>query len=78
MSSPQETKKVLYYFDEQEYSKHLLGNGWSIPVIEHILQKLKDKSIKTEMYDGYDYNFPWPPYSTKRVLKPVAETESSL
>jgi len=78
ISSPLETKKDLYYFDEQEYCKHLLGNGWSIPVIEHVLKKLKDKSRNTQVYDGYEYDFPWPPYSIKRVMEPLTETESSL
>lgn len=65
ISSPLEGKKDLVYFNQKEYGKHLIGNGWSIPVVEHLLGKLRDLFDDDHLvtYEGYDYNFPWAPYS---------------
>lgn len=65
ISSPLEGKKDLVYFNEDEYSKHLIGNGWSIPVVEHLLGKLRDifDEESLVMYEGYEYKFPWAPSS---------------
>ena len=40
LSSPLEGKKNLVYFNQEQYCKHLIGNGWSIPVVEHLLSRL--------------------------------------
>ena len=66
------------YYDEEEYSKHLVGNGWSIPVVEHLLEPLRglfhDDSF-LQIYDNYDYNFPWEPYTSKENAQPIQEAE---
>jgi hypothetical protein len=49
-------------FTYEEYAKHLLGNAWSIPVVEMLLSPLK-KICTERQYDDFDYSFPWPPHS---------------
>lgn len=69
ISGPKEGKKDLSFFDEQEYCKHLLGNAWSIPVVEHIMkpiQKLFAGETLFKQYKGFDYIFPWPPYNDQK------------
>lgn len=66
IGAPLEGKKSLSFYNEKEYCKRLIGNGWSIPVVEHLmkpLQKLFSSESLLEDYEGYDYKFPWPPYS---------------
>ena len=60
-----ENGKKPIFFDEEEYCKHLLGNGWSIPVVQHILEPLKEIILdgKAIVYEGFQYNFPWAPYN---------------
>jgi len=62
VSAPQEERKDYSFYDEEEYSKHLIGNGWSIPVVEHLLDRLRDlfqdnSCLRT--YKNYDYDFAW-------------------
>jgi len=64
MTTPQENSAQLVYFDAISYSKHLLGNGWSIPVVEFLLEKVKDVCQTTQSYQRYSYHFPWQPYSS--------------
>jgi len=68
ISNPKEGKKNYTYYNEEGYCKHLIGNGWSIPVVEHLLQPLQDlfeSESFFQQYYGYDYNFPWEPYVSK-------------
>lgn len=64
LSSPQEGKSQRSFYTEDQYGKHLIGNGWSIPVAEHLLRNLTtlfaDDVLTT--YDSYGYRFPWEPY----------------
>jgi len=53
--------EVLYYFNCDEYSKHLIGNAFSIPVVEHLLTPLK-KVFESCEYDNANYHFAWPPH----------------
>ena len=62
ISAPQENKNLSFY-NEDQYCKHLLGNGWSIPVIEYILSELKGLFDVEKTYgEKYNYQYPWPPY----------------
>jgi hypothetical protein len=55
LSSPLEGKCRLASYNEEQYGKHIIGNGWSIPVAEFLLGKLVDlfagDALKT--YDDY-------------------------
>ncbi len=66
IATPIENKKKLEFFKEEEYSKHLIGMGFNICVIEALLEGLVDlfasDSLKT--YEGCDYSFPWEPYQS--------------
>jgi hypothetical protein len=66
LSSPLEGKNELSFFKADEYGKHLIGNGWSIPVVEHLLGKLRDLFAEDALitYQGYDTNHPWEPYQS--------------
>jgi hypothetical protein len=67
ISSPQENKNLSFYKEDQ-YCKHLLGNGWSIPVVEYVLSELKGLFNVEETYgEKYDYHYPWPPYQYDNV-----------
>jgi hypothetical protein len=68
LSSPLEGRKNHTFYDEIGYCKHLIGNGWSIPVVEHLLQPLQDlfeSESSFQTYEGYDYDYPWEPYANK-------------
>ena len=53
------------FFDCEDYAKHLIGNAWSIPVVEHLLKPLKD--ICTERrYVNFDYKYHWQPFDLCR------------
>jgi len=62
LSSPLEGKSQLAYYMEGQYCKHLIGNGWSIPVVEYLLGSLRDLFAGDALvtYDKYDYPYPWP------------------
>lgn len=64
LSSPLEGKNDFSFFTEEEYGKHLIGNGWSIPVVEHLLGKLRELFAEDVLvtYRGYDKSYPWEPY----------------
>ena len=51
-------KKSLYYFDSDGYCKRLLGNSYSIPVVEHILRPLCGLFLPKK-YSNADYCFAW-------------------
>ena len=57
-----ESENSTSCFDSEEYAKHLLGNAWSIPVVERLLSPLK-AICEAKQYDGYDYPFCWPPFT---------------
>ena len=49
---------TLYFLDRDGYCKRLLGNGYSIPVVEHLMRPLKDLFSEKE-YSNADYRFTW-------------------
>lgn len=57
MSPPQVTQEP-YYFNAEDYCKHLLGNSFSIPVVEYLLRNLR-KVFASREYEGFDYKYRW-------------------
>ena len=55
---------IIHKSLSSNFLQHCIGNGWSIPVVEHMLGKLKDLFPDDMMkeYDGYTYKYPWEPY----------------
>lgn len=51
--------KTLYYFDSEGYCKRLLGNSYSIPVVEHLLKPLKDLFQEKQYDENASYEFSW-------------------
>ena len=66
LSSPQEGKLQPSFYTEEQYCKHLVGNGWSIPVVDHILAQLRDLFADDILspYTKYTYTHPWEPYKS--------------
>ena len=64
IATPIENKKKLDFFKEEQYSKHLIGMGFNICVIEALLEGLVDlfSNDLLKTYEGCDYSFPWEPY----------------
>lgn len=64
IATPIENKKKLEFFKEEQYSKHLIGMGFNICVIEALLEGLVDlfSNDLLKTYEGCDYSFPWEPY----------------
>jgi len=54
------------FYTEEQYCKHLVGNGWSIPVVEHMLAQLRDLFADDMLspYPKYTYTHPWEPYKS--------------
>jgi hypothetical protein len=46
------------FFNAEDYSKRLLGNSFSIPVVEYLLTRLSEV-FATREYEGFDYNYRW-------------------
>ena len=68
IATPQESRQKLAFFKAEQYGKHLIGNGWSIPVIEYLLEGIVDLFAPGDlrMYEGYECTFPWEPYLSSR------------
>jgi len=47
-----------YYLNKEEYAKRLVGNSFSIPVVEHLLRPLQNIFASQE-YNDVDYTWPW-------------------
>ena len=60
---PPQVKTVNDFFDQEQYGKRLIGNAFSVPVIEIILRELKTK-FPARKYDDYTYQYVW---QAKRV-----------
>jgi hypothetical protein len=58
ISSELEQKEKPYRFNFDQYGKHLIGNSWSIPVVEELLSPLKD-ICEERQYENYNYRFYW-------------------
>lgn len=50
--------KPKYFFDQEDYCKRLLGNTYSIPVVEHLMRPLQKLFLQRE-YSDAAYNFVW-------------------
>lgn len=61
-----ENQKTQYYFTDNEYAKHLIGNAFSIPVVEFLVRPLKKLFKKRDYDDDYSYPYPWPPHNLGR------------
>ena len=46
-------------FDEEEYGYHLIGNAYSVPVVEMLLRPLKKVYMAGDQYSGYQYQYYW-------------------
>jgi hypothetical protein len=46
------------YYHDHEYAKRLIGNAFSIPVIDIFMASLKTK-FDTRRYEGFNYDFVW-------------------
>ena len=53
------------FFGCEDYAKHLIGNAWSIPVIEHLLKPLREICTQ-KRYMNFDYKYQWQPYDLHR------------
>ena len=60
ISTPKESDD---FYNEEEYCKRLIGNGWSIPVIEYILGSLKEICEEDWSHQEYNYRYQWRPYN---------------
>lgn len=56
--SPPTIGHLPEFFTSEGYSKHLLGNSFSIPVLGHLLQPLQ-KVFQKKQYKGFRYQFQW-------------------
>jgi hypothetical protein len=57
--TPPQTGTGPEFFDAQEYSKHLIGLAFSVPVVEHLLGPLRDL-FECREYEGYtDVPYEW-------------------
>jgi hypothetical protein len=46
------------FFNAEDYSLHLLGNTFSIPVVEYLMTRLGEVFASRE-YEGYNYEYRW-------------------
>jgi len=58
MSPPAGSAARPTFFDAEGYSKHLVGNAYSVPVVETLLQPLK-KVFVQRSYQNYQYTYQW-------------------
>lgn len=56
--APPPTGNSLSHFSAEGYAKHLIGNSFSIPVVQMILKPLQ-KIFENRQYPGYDYKLEW-------------------
>ena len=55
---PPKVNTVNNFFNHEEYGKHLIGNAFSVPVVEILVRELQTKFAKQE-YSDYTYNYIW-------------------
>jgi hypothetical protein len=48
----------LVFYDDEQYAERLIGNGFSIPLMDILLRPLKEKFGK-KVYPDYVYDFKW-------------------
>lgn len=49
---------VNVFYDQEQYAKRLIGNAFSVPVVEILLRELQ-KKFPTKGYDDYTYCYVW-------------------
>jgi hypothetical protein len=55
---PPKVNTSSVFLEEQQYGKRLIGNAFSVPVVEILLRPLQTKFLKRE-YSDYTYNYVW-------------------
>lgn len=55
---PPKVNTVNDFFEQEQYGKRLIGNAFSVPVVEILLRQLQTKFSKRE-YKDYTYNYVW-------------------
>ena len=50
--------KMTCFFDASEYAKRLVGNAYSVPVMEYLLKPLQ-QLFATHEYPPYQYAYEW-------------------
>ena len=55
---PPKVNTMNEFFSHEQYGKHLIGNAFSVPVVEILLRELQSKFTKRE-YSDYTYNYVW-------------------
>lgn len=61
--SNKDSKRSDDYLTCEQYAKRLLGNGWSIPVVEFLLRPLQEIFPQKDYGERYDYVYNWEPYN---------------
>ncbi len=56
------------FFNKEEYAKRLIGNAFSVPVIDILLRELQSK-FERRVYMNYAYEFAWKPKSEPGEIK---------
>merc|ERR1740139_1006825 len=46
------------FFNAENYTKHLIGLAYSVPVVEHLLKPLQ-KLFSSKTYPRFAYEYPW-------------------
>ena len=82
ISSPLEGKADLDYYSRDQYAKRLIGNGWSLPVVEHIVEPLRDLYRDKKMLESYGerwtYSYRWAPFLTESPSRSTTETHEDV
>jgi hypothetical protein len=47
------------YYDRVMYSKHLIGNAFSVPVVEYLLGRLKEIFDQRDYGEAFNYSYCW-------------------
>ena len=55
---PPKVNTVNDFFDHEQYGKRLIGNAFSVPVVEILMRELQSKFSKRE-YNDYTYRYVW-------------------
>lgn len=55
---PPRVNTVNDFYDHEQYGKRLIGNAFSVPVVEILLRELQNKFPKRE-YNDYSYTYVW-------------------
>ncbi len=58
IGEPSAHRKTQPIFNCEDYAKHLIGNAWSIPVVEHLLKPLQNVCTQRR-YQNYEYEYQW-------------------